>query len=201
MSLNELVKEYENLKEQLRTTNYLIKVYARTKHKRTYVIQRNRIEKRLKEIYQYIVSYEDKVLIDNSPFSIRSESKRTKGKPRYLLVNGKVQNDMNFALIYYPKHKELYWIYNNNIQLTKNVTKRAYEYLIRRYGENILLCTDKRHNSAFKLDKTQTMIIERQLSRIKKKVYKNLLGNIKTREELLKLYQNVFRELNVKRLA
>ena len=99
MDMKELINEYENLKEQLKRANYMIKVYAKTKHKKTYVIQRNKIQKRLNEIYQYILSYEDKALIDNSPFSVRSHAKRTKGKPRYIMINGKTQNDMNFALV------------------------------------------------------------------------------------------------------
>jgi len=200
-NIKELIEEYENLEKQLKRVNYFIKIHAKTKHKKTYIIQRNRIQKRLDEIYQYIISYEDKAFIDNSPFSYVSISKRNGNNPRYIKINGQTQQDMNFALVFYPKTKELFWIYNSNIQLTKRVTKIAYEFLTNRYGNKILLCTDKRHNSAFKLDKTQTMQIEQQLSRIKKRFYNNLLKNIKTRQDLLSKYHEVFKELNIKQIA
>ena len=200
-NIKQLVEEYENLEKQLKRVNYFIKTHAKTKHKKTYIIQRNRIQKRLNEIYQTILEYEDKVFIDNSPFSYVSISKRNGNNPRYIKIDGKAQQDMNFALVFYPKTNELFWIYSSNIQLTKRVTKIAYEYLTQKYGNNILLVTDKRHNSAFKLDKTQTMQIEQQLSRIKKRFYNNLLKNIKTRQDLLNKYHEIFKELNIKQIA
>jgi len=200
-NIREIVNEYEQLQKELKNINYMIKIHARTKHLKTYKIKRNKIQKRLNEIYQYIISYQDKVFIDNSPFSYVSISLRNGNNPRYIKVEGKAQQDMNFALVFYPKTRELFWIYNSNIQLTKRITKIAYEYLTQKYGNNILLVTDKRHNSAFKLDKTQTMQIERQLSRIKKRFYNNLLKNIKTRQDLLNKYHEVFKELNIKQIA
>jgi len=200
-AIREIVNEYEQLKKELKNINYMIKIHARTKHKKTYVIERNRIQKRLNEIYQYIISYEDKAFIDKSPLSYVSLSKRNGENPRYIKIDGKTQNDMNFSLIYLSKTKELYYILDKNIQLTKRETQLAYKYLTAKYGNQILLVTDKRHNLAFQLPKTQTMKIERQLSRIKKRVYNNLLRNIKTREDLIKLYHNVFRELNIKQIA
>jgi hypothetical protein len=200
-NIKQLAEEYETLKEQLKRVNYFIKVYAKTKHKKTYVMERNRIQKRLNQIYETILEYKDKAFIDKSPFSYVSLSKRTGEKPRYIKIDGKTQQDMNFSLIYIPKSKELYYIEDKNIQLTKHETQLAYKYLTAKYGNEILLVTDKRHNLAFQLPKTETMIIERQLSRIKKRVYNNLLRNIKTREDLLKLYHDVFRELNIKQIA
>jgi hypothetical protein len=98
-------------------------------------------------------------------------------------------------------NNQAYYINEPHIQLTNKEVKCAYEYLTQKYGK-VILATDKRHNCAYKLNKKYTLVIERYLSRIKKRVYSRLPRDLSTltKEKLLDIYKQVFDELNIKEI-
>jgi hypothetical protein len=201
LNMFEIIKLRKQLEEKLKEANYLVKVNSRTRYKRSCKLERDRVLKQLKYIDEYVIHYPKLALIDKSSYSIRSNSKRTKGKPRYLKENGKVLNSMNFALVLCLWNNQAYYINEPNVQLTSKEVRCAYKYLLGEYG-NIILATDKRHNCAYKLDKKYTLAIKRYLSRIKKRVYSKLPRdlNMLTKEKLLDIYKQVFNELNIKEI-
>ncbi len=202
--MNELETRLIQIEEQLEEVNTKLKGHnalSKTAFKKL-KIQKKKLLKEKEIILKQIVASKDLWLIDNSSYSWVSDAEHVGKKLKRYFKNK--YNKLNFAIVFNPFTYETYIINHPNTQLTKRVVMFARRYLEQKYGNNIILASDKRNTNTLTLGKPVTNIIKLRIAQIKNRVYAKIreIGRENlTLEQFLKLYNDRFKELGIEVIA
>jgi len=193
--MNELEKRYLESKAKLEKVNYILKTSGKLKGKNYFKRLKKQLVKQIFELENEIANNTLTFYIDKFALSVRSYTKRTKGKPRYLKIGKKVYNNMNACLLHNPKLNVSYVWLDTNSQLTRKDIRKALE-IVKQIWSDAIIVTDKRHVHTLTFRKRYTQTIERLISRIKIPIYRKL-AKAKSPKDVYDIYFERMRELGI----
>ena len=194
--VNELEIKYLETLKRIDQLNQILKTCGgKFKGKKYLLREKNQLLK-LKDILEFEIANNPKTFfVDKFGFTVRSYTKRTRGKPRYLVYKGKTQNQMNGCLLHNPIYQLSYVWLDNNSQLTRKDIQKALK-VAKEIFEDAIVVTDKRHIHTLTFRKRYTQTIERLISRIKIPIYPEL-AKAKSPKDVYDIYFERMRELGI----
>jgi hypothetical protein len=194
--MNELERKYLETLERLNVVNKILKTCGGKFKGKKYLVREKKQLLKLKDILEFEIATNPKTFfVDKWGFTVRSYTKRTKGKPRYLVYNGKTQNHMNGCLLHNPIYQLTYAWLDTNSQLTRKDIQKAIK-VAKEIFDDAIVVTDKRHIHTLTFRKRYTQTIERMISRIKIPIYPEL-AKAKSPKEVYDIYFKRMRELGI----
>lgn len=165
--MENLEKQYLDLKTEIKNLRIYRRNNANKKSKRYLVSASKRKEKRLRKNLKTVIKNLSKIgfLMDLTSISVLPLSLK---KSRFLRNN---EGYFKKSLLIAKRDKLMFAYLTNNTQICKNDINIFKVMIERQLKEKIIILTDNRHKISISVSKSITQTIEREFSRLKKPIY------------------------------